>query len=89
MDWQDRCSQLVALLLTERTFAPGEFEAIDNVQWALLMQECRDAAKTDGRLEALDRARKSAEESRRAALAKIRAGESPTQTELEALRDYV
>lgn len=52
MDWQDRCSQLVALLLTGRAFAPGEFENLTNEQWAALMVEARAAAKTDARAEA-------------------------------------
>lgn len=51
MDWQGRCSQLIALILTGRTFGPGEFESLDDTQWAALMPECRDVVGTDARIE--------------------------------------
>ncbi|MBX3459992.1 MAG: hypothetical protein KF696_08505 [Planctomycetes bacterium] len=52
MDWQDRCSQLVGLLLPARTFTAGEFENLTDAQWDALMAEARAAAKTDARFEA-------------------------------------
>lgn len=51
MDWQGRCSQLIALILTGRTFGPGEFEWLDDDAWASLVRECRDAVATDARIE--------------------------------------
>lgn len=50
MDWQGRCSQLIALVL-QRRFAAGEFERLDDVAWAALVREVRDAVATDARVE--------------------------------------
>lgn len=76
MDWQGFASQLVALLLPDKTWGLGEFEKSDK---AALLAECREAAKTDVRLEALAQDRLVRLQRRNSALAKL------SQAEREAL----
>lgn len=49
MDWQAAATQLLNLVLTDRSFDPGfDWEA----NWPALLQEFREAVKTDSALEA-------------------------------------
>lgn len=70
-DWQGRCSRLVALLLPERSFKAGEFEALDDVAWAALEADLRAAAQTDARLVLASQAIEARKAARAAALNKL------------------
>jgi hypothetical protein len=48
MDWQAAATELLGLVLTGRTFAPGfDWEA----QWPALLDEVRQVVATDARIE--------------------------------------
>lgn len=83
MDWQDFASQLVALLLPQRSFAPGEFENADK---QALLAECTAAAATDARAEAAQlRARLASKDAAFAAEQRLRALGASAE-EIAALR---
>ena len=75
IDWQGRCSRLVALLLPDRTFKAGEFEALDGPEWNALEAAFRDAAKTDARLALAEQAIEDRKAARVVALGKLTADE--------------
>lgn len=75
IDWQGRCSRLVALLLPDRAFKAGEFEALDGPAWNALEAEFRNAAKTDARLMLAEQAIEDRKAARTAALGKLTADE--------------
>lgn len=75
IDWQGRCSRLVAMLLPERSFKAGEFESLDGPAWDALEAEFRNAAKTDARIELAEQAIEARKAARVAALNKLTAAE--------------
>lgn len=86
MDWQGAATQLLNLVLLERSY-PKNFDW--EGEWPNLLAEFRDAVKTDGRLEALDQQRKDREKLHQSGLDKIRSGKAPTKAELTAMKDFI
>ncbi|MCA8916133.1 MAG: hypothetical protein KDB90_12035 [Planctomycetes bacterium] len=84
MDWQAAATQLLNLVLVDRSYPPDfDWER----EWPNLLAEFRDAAKTDGRIEQLDYQRKQREADLASARAKITAGDwNLTEVEKSALQ---
>jgi len=81
MDWQGRASELVNLIDPTKSFRAGEFENLSDSDWRDLVNDLRDKARVDDKLELARQDREAREALRESALAKL------TPEELEALRE--
>lgn len=86
MDWQGRASQLVNLIDPGRGFRAGEFESLDDTQWAALVTDLRAKAGADHAAEAATLRVQLAAASKHEAARQKALTAGLTQQEIEDLR---